>query len=316
MNRYINKLLFGNSYRQEYLCISRDDFKESFDIILTNADYSFTYLVTGKNILLGYKPLLLGIIASKDSELCRHLESTSNHALHFRSKEKSIAILELEKIKTVDASEDKLFILRGIKGQHHFLNSFHRMMNSLRGQLKKKPAGNIGLEGNLYEQVRIAYSVPRNISLVTTGGGIQCNIFPTDLHGRINEKFYVDSLRIGGKACLQVEENSKMLISEMPVEKHAEVYKLGKNHTKDYQPVSNFRTNGNSVLWGLPIPESAIAYHELEVMSHFDEGIHRVFLLAIRNSQLLATAPSLSHIHSYAASWRKKKGIATDYYLR
>ena len=60
------------------------------------------------------------------------------------------------------------------------------------------------LPDNLYKQVQIAYSIPRNISLITVGQNDRFNLFPTDLHGPVNEDHYIISLRHEGKACQQV----------------------------------------------------------------------------------------------------------------
>ncbi|MEI9943390.1 MAG: hypothetical protein WDN26_04150 [Chitinophagaceae bacterium] len=70
-----------------------------------------------------------------------------------------------------------------LKGNHHFVSGFHQSMAAISNMLYNKKPGNVFLKGNLFSQVQIAYSVPRNISLVTLGENELYNLFPTDLHG-------------------------------------------------------------------------------------------------------------------------------------
>ena len=148
----------------------------------------------------------------------------------------------------------------------------------------KKP-GNIFLPGNLYKQVQVAYAVPRNISLVSVKQNNLFNLFPTDLHGQIDEGFYMFSLRRGGRAAQQVETLKKILVSEVHAEFYKTAYLLGKNHMQELKAKNQFLF-GNEVSQALqlPLPQFATYYRELELLDSLVHEIHRIFLFKILKS--------------------------------
>jgi hypothetical protein len=188
----------------------------------------------------------------------------------------------------------------------------------LNNQIYNRKKGNIFLNNNLYTQVQIAYSVPRIISLITVGSGGLYNLFPTDLHGLVNEQYYVSSLRHGGEACKQVENAGRIVISQVPSEVYKTVYALGKNHMQELKPKENFFfSESQSGVFKLPMPKSLLSYRELELAGSFEHGIHKLFLYKIISSQAVRKDPStLAHIHNCYATWRHRKGLPGNYLLR
>ncbi len=181
----------------------------------------------------------------------------------------------------------------------------------------KKP-GNVYLHDNLYRQVQIAYSIPRVISLITVSDGKLFNLFPTDLHGAVNEQYYISSLRHEGKACKQVEASGRVVISQVHCDAYRTVYALGKNHvqelrTKDDLPFGDI----NSSVFQLPLPQSVLSYRELELVQSFEHGIHKVLLYKIVSMQSFShERATLAHIHNVYATWRHNKGLEGNYLLR
>ena len=174
------------------------------------------------------------------------------------------------------------------------------------------------LENNLLKQVQIAYSVPRTISLVTVTANELFNLFPTDLHGEINDLYYIISLRQGGKAAQQVQEAGLVLLSEVEPGIYKSVYSLGKNHMQPLKEKSLFPFSGLfSNRFNLPIPANTVTYRELEMTRFFDQGIHRIFLFKIiTRQQLMKNTGSLAHIHGVYASWRLANHLESNYLIR
>jgi hypothetical protein len=166
--------------------------------------------------------------------------------------------------------------------------------------------------------VQIAYSVPRNISLITLQENDKFNLFPTDLHGQIGEGHYVVSLRHDGKACRQVQQAEKILITQVESQFYKTAYALGKNHMQDRKERSSFPfANALSSRLHLPLPEAALFYRELELQDLFTHGIHRLFLFRMLSSCQIERDPStLAHVHNVYATWRHNNGLAGNYLLR
>ena len=181
----------------------------------------------------------------------------------------------------------------------------------------RKP-GNVFLQGNLYKQVQIAYSLPRKICLITVGSDNLYNLFPTDLHGQVSEQHYVISLRHDGKACQQVEAAQRIVLSDMEAAAYKQVYALGKNHMQPLKSLAAFHFSlDRSKSLQLPLPQQIVAYKELQLQDAFMHGIHKLLLFKIIYREQKTKEPAtLAHIHNSYATWRYKKGIQSNYFLR
>ncbi len=193
-------------------------------------------------------------------------------------------------------------------------------MNKIYYDLTSDKKQNIYLRGNLYDQIKIAYSVPRNIYLASVGSDNLFNIFPTDLSGKFENDYFIVSLRSGGKANAQVSKYGKCLISVMKAESFRDVYHAGKNHMKELSGIEKIGMkirDEKSAQLKLPVPEDAVEYYELSEIEHFGIGIHVIHFFRITNSLKLTNRESvLGHIHREYAEWRIKNGIQTNYLIR
>jgi flavin reductase (DIM6/NTAB) family NADH-FMN oxidoreductase RutF len=236
----------------------------------------------------------------------------------FLKEKDAIAWLSLKLIQKQATGSHYIFYYQGETGHHRFLSSFHQFILSLNNRLYNNIPGNVFLHDNLYKQVQVAYSVPRIISLITTGNNELYNLFPTDLHGSINDEYYIISLRESGKACQQVEKTKRIIISQMNCSRYKDVYSLGKNHmqefqTKDKLPFSHEISSG----FKLPVPSGTLGYNELELVESFAHNIHKILLFKIISKQKLEeSAETLAHIHNAYATWRFNNGLPGNYLLR
>ena len=322
VKKILNKLN-GLYYPQEYLCLAKESFQHSLHAYLVEGSRIIKD-ITNEHFFTGYSPLIftLNSAAGNNLELSANIEIIfSQQSLQPNEafeKKAAIAWLSLKLIHKQIGRDNNIFYYEGIKGEHHFLSTFHQYIIELNNRLYNKKAGNIFLQNNLYKQVQIAYSVPRIISLITVSNGKLYNLFPTDLHGPVTEEYYVSSLRHEGKACMQVETARRIIISQINCQAYKAVYSLGKNHMQDLKPKDNFPFGESfSKLLKLPLPQSVLYYRELELMDSFVHGIHRLLLYKILSRQTVSDAPAtLSHIHNVYATWRHNKGLSGNYLLR
>lgn len=314
----------GLHYPQEYLCLARESFEQPLYIYLIKKGQVIED-ITNHHLFVGYYPLVFALQVSPG--LAKILPDIIDLAFTaaplqpnaFFSKKDAIAWLTLKKINQPVTGDDHPWYFEGLKGKHQFLSPFHQWIIHLNNRLSNKKAGNIFLKDNLYTQVQIAYSVPRNISLITVAENGRYNLFPTDLHGQADDQHYIISLRHEGKACQQVIQTRKILITQVQSHFYRTVYALGKNHMQEFREKSHFPF-GDSVssLLQLPLPESAIFYRELELRESFIHGIHRLFLFKILSRQQVQTNPpsTLAHIHNVYATWRHNNHLPGNYLLR
>ncbi len=318
----MKKLLSGLTIPQQYVCISLEDFRRPLSVFLTGAEGDRHLDVSNTHLFIGYRPLILAIVFADGQEA---VSAANIIELSFVDQELDspepnracVARLQARKIRTRAVGRHTIVFYEGTHGGHRFISGFHQFINNQRERLRRDAPGNVSLPGNLHDQVRIAYSVPRIIALITISEGGLMNMFPTDLHGPCGNKYYVSSLRHGGKASQQVERTRKLLLAFMPARDFQLVYGLGKNHMRDPRPYSEFLVlSGNSATLKLPVPASALRYKELEVIDSFDRGIHRVYIYNVVGEQSLQQGNTLAHIHQYYAQWRIDQNIPTEIYLR
>lgn len=328
MNKQVIKWLTGLSIPQEYVCLGLHDVAETLTILLTCREKEDSIDVTRQHVFLGYKPLLMAIVFTKAEEPTFNRTeaclSFSNKKFvqditwnGFPADKKSVAKLSLIKIDQRNLGDSKIVFYRGMEGQHFFVSPWNRRINSLLERWRRKPMGNVELNSNLYEQVRIAYSIPRLISMITVFDRNLMNLFPTDLHGIAGTDFYLGSLRIGGEACQQVEQYKRIVISEVDSSSYRSAYALGKQHMRPMANPMEFDLSEQvSESFNFPLPAKVGKYRELELVDHFDAGIHRIFIYKIMHEFLVQDFNPLCHVHSYYAQWRNDQGLTTKYLLR
>jgi flavin reductase (DIM6/NTAB) family NADH-FMN oxidoreductase RutF len=321
VKKILNKLN-GLYYPQEYLCFAKESFLYPLHAYLADGKQIIKD-ITNEHLFTGYSPLIFVLnAAGNNPELADNIEIIlSRQLLHpndFFTKKDAVARLSLKMIRKQSAGDSNILYYEAIEGEHHFLSSFHQYIIGLNNRLYNKKPGNVFLHENLYKQVQIAYAVPRIISLITVSDGKSYNLFPTDLHGPVNEQYYVSSLRHEGNACKQVEGSGRIVISQMHCDAYKTVYSLGKNHMQELKPKENFPFGSiSSSLYQLPLPQAALYYRELELMESFEQGIHKLLLFKIVSAKAVSNeSATLAHIHNCYATWRHNKGLSGNYLLR
>jgi hypothetical protein len=319
VKKYLKKILFGITLPQEYLCVNLFDFELPLKVFVKDETLDQGRDITQHHLFIGYKPLIIAIDKKylRDWELNQNKNLFLSFCLEDNSK---LASLEVKLIHEIKVNSKTCLLFEGVKGIHSFSNQFNRLFKSLYYNLTADKKKNIFLAGNLYEQVKIAYSIPRLIYLASVGSNDIYNIFPTDLSGKIGEDNFIMSLRTKGKANSQVESSCKCLVAKMETDSFMEVYNAGRNHMKELSDAASLGIrlrSESSTNFHLPVPLGANQYYELEKIDKFEVGIHTIHFFRIVNSVSLSNNQSvLAHIHRDYAEWRIKRGIITNYFLR
>jgi hypothetical protein len=322
LKKLLNKFN-GLYYPQEYLCLAKEKFEQALNVYLVNNN-RVVKEITGQYLFAGYSPLVFTFHSSTADHLDLRdtievvLSDQSLPPNEFLKKKDAIARLSLKMIRKQSAGETEIAYYEGMHGSHHFISSFHQSVNGLYNRLYNKKPGNVFLNGNLYKQVQIAYSVPCIISLITVENNGLYNLFPTDLHGPAGEQYYVSSLRHEGKACRQVESAGRIVISNIHCDTYKTVYSLGKNHMQDPRAKNDLPFGETrSAVFQLPLPQAVLYYRELELIESLKHGIHQFFFYKTVSTHSVNDEPAtLAHIHNVYATWRHNKGLSGNYLLR
>jgi hypothetical protein len=312
----------GLKYPQEYLCLAHESFQQPLYAYLVQ-NHKVIKDITKLHSFVGYCPLIFALsssagISPEQENIDIVFSATPLQANVFFGEKDALALLSLKKIHEQSLNGDTVVYYEGNIGKHRFISSFYQFIGQLNNRLYNRKPGNVFLEDNLYKQVQIGYAIPRKISLITVGHNNLYNHFPTDLHGQVNDEYYIISLRHEGAACRQVENAQKIVLSDMKASAFKQTYALGKNHMQPLKEASAFNFSAmHSKCWQLPLPNNALSYKELQLEDSFTHGIHKLLLFRmVGHEQLNEESGTLVHIHNVYATWRHKKGIAGNYFLR
>ncbi|HET7896644.1 MAG TPA: hypothetical protein VFL47_03225, partial [Flavisolibacter sp.] len=261
--------LNGLQYRQDYLCFATEAFQEPLQLYLVQQG-SVLKDITHLHAFVGYCPVVFALPQNEQLQSLPVMETVFSRERLFAGEKyrrrQAVASLVLKKIHTQSTREGDIVYFEAVRGRHRFTSPFHQAVGQLYNRLYNQKPGNVFLKGNLYKQVQIAYALPRKICLITVGQNGLYNLFPTDLHGPVGKSYYIVSLRAGGKACEQVMEAKKIVLSDMKAAAYKNVYRFGKNHMQPLKDASQFDfSERKSTLLQLPLPNDAIAYKELQL---------------------------------------------------
>lgn len=302
----LRKLLTGITIEKEYPCVDYAGLLGDVTVLMDHGDGPVD--ITHDHLFLGYKPLIAGIFT--DSDIVAPVISISFH----HQNKGCLARLKLRKFTSRKLGSHHLVLFTGVRAAVFFLPVHNRLFNRISRMLRKKKPGNVEMIGNEYLQVQAMYTVPRKISVISTGGAGLYNLFPTDLHGNAGKDYYVDSLRKAGKACAQVLQYRRVAKSDMQLSTAPEVFRMGKNHMQEPAPLAGFNTDGFSAIYQLPLPEGAVSYKEMELYDEIEIGIHRVLIFKTTNEEMIdQSAPVLSCVNSHYLQWRIDHSLPSNY---
>lgn len=319
MKKLLKKILLGITLPQEYLCLNLSEFNKPLRVVIKSFSSKILTDITKNHLFIGYKPLVIAL----DKKYLNDAAITSFQQLTISFQtdvESEIAKVDLELVKEIKLNSNNCLVFKGKKGVSSFANPFHKLTRSIYYYLTSDKKQNIFLAGNLYEQIKIAYSIPRKIYLATVGSNSLFNIFPTDLSGKYESEYFIMSLRTGGKANQQIVNEGKCLISVMEATAFPDVYHAGKNHMKELTEIPKIGVsirNERSNVLKLPVPLRATKYYELESIEKCEVGIHTIHFFKIINSvELNGNNSVLAHIHRDYAEWRLRNGMNLNYLIR
>lgn len=323
------KLIFGLSVPQQFVCTTFEGLTDPLRVTATAPGVTDGIDVSASHIFLGYRPLIISIVSSSSflSDIGSHGRICLNftpgafqYNTHWRgmpSDRDCIARLLLKRIAVKQLGRYQVSFFEGADGTHHFLKPVHQLMNGLRERVRKQRQGNVDLPGKLYDMVRIAYAVPRSISMLTLCDGDMMNMFPTDLHGSVGDQYYISSLRRGGLATRQVERIRKVTLSSIGANAYSFAYSMGKNHMQNLKPIGKF---GDDLLQShrsdTPLPKHVTSYRELRLRESFDLGIHRIHTYDASPACVVHASESLAHVHQYYVQWRLDRQMPIRIFLR
>ncbi|HNS12120.1 MAG TPA: hypothetical protein PKM97_05860 [Bacteroidia bacterium] len=292
----------------EYVCINQIPVLTGIKVLFRSDQQTMD--VTKSHLFLGYMPVTIGLPKSIN------FDSTEICELLFYTSDKFCGSIKLKLSKTLHPS---LNLFEGTGAQQRLLSVEQKLVHYVKGIRKQKDHPLYPKKG-VYDQIRVAYSYPRKISILIPEKDKVLNVFPTDLHGNIEtDNTYIISLREAGNACKQIMTSELITISDINSKAFREVYALGKNHMAEMQRIDHF--SGTIIESNDSIPrllyKDAVNYKILERLHDCNVGIHKLITFKIlKTGDIQARTNILAHVHEYYALWRRRNGYKDELLFR
>lgn len=294
----IHRLKWGTPYRHEYLCVAEDQLRP---LLVVRDRHGRDW--TNQHLFLGYRPLVFGFWEDGLAEEFKLEWYPSDSA-------KPIAGIALRKAMELPVGEGVLSLYEGTDAFQHFLPLHQQWQHRLRHRLAtRKDEARLGPKA--HDMARVAYALPRTISVASVAKHGQANIFPTDLNGPFANGHYAVSLRKAGMAHRQVLEAGTLLLAQMDARQAGSIYPLGRNHMIPWRDIHAI-PEAKGEIEGWPVPEGVLRYRVLERTGGTDIGIHHIHLCRVLKDMAVADGDTLAHIHRDYATWRWRMGLHTE----
>jgi len=318
------RALRGTRHTAEYLCVARDSalFDLPARLRASGGGGAGGPDVTATWLLLGLRPVVIGIPVGGGGALQKALEGARHVRLSLGDGADPVATLEAERIFTADVGGTALFVYEGRHGEHRLLRRPRRaaMLLYERQRLLRdagRRADPLRPRGNDYDQLRIGYSKARPLLAAVVRGPGGYNLFPIDVQGPVGEHGHAVSLRPGARVAAQLEAAGKLAVCRMHARAAGALYALGRHHMRELgDPVGLPLRAERSPHLGLPVPADALDCRELELLDIRPAGSHRMHLMRVLGEQRLGDGPAAAHLHLWFAMWLERNGHPPTYLSR
>lgn len=281
--------------------------------------------VTGNNVVASLSPLTIGMMLGRDGQSGESAGASSR--LEFRERGRSNRLLGAVHLRFVRdiALTSHVFQLFEANGcENHCLPALTRRLyyayeRRRTEQQQRRNPHNFRIAHADLRALFVFYICPRPVMLVTVSHEGLSNIFPMDLIGPTDSRWYAMALRATSPAVPLIQRSRCLALGRAPLSYKAIAYELGKHHKQtsvDWSALP-FETTP-SPLFGLPVPTASLGVREVRVEEFHQVGSHVLFVTNVENDTAPARAPGganglqLFHIHGAYRQHLLRTGVRLE----
>lgn len=309
----LKNVLFGGTTTSQWSAVAVEDPAAEVTVTLRCGRREWD---VGENcVVISLRPFAAGVGCSSE-ELDALSSSQCQLLLHERSPARRL-LAEIELTHTGQVALDGEFLaMFAAQGCHMYcIAPAQQWMRSLLGSYrewqgrKTAAAYNFAVQGLDRDSLFAFYVRPRPVVLVSVAHGDASNLFPMDLVGRINQRYFTLALRSTSPAVELMRESRRVAIGAVPARFVGVAYELGKHHrlrSIDWAalPFSLLR----SPRYGLALPSFSLRIQELDVEAVQECGSHTLFVTRPAEERVLARGPQLCHVPGVYQAYRERQG--------
>ncbi len=281
--------------------------------------------VTGNNVVTSLSPLTIGVMLGQDGRSGEPAGAPSR--LEFRERQGAHRLLGAVHLRFVRdiALAPHVFRLFEACGCENYclpaltLRLYYAYERWRTERQQRRNPHNFRMTHPDLRALFVFYICPRPVMLVTVSHEGLSNIFPMDLIGPTDSRWYSMALRATSPAVSLIQRSRCLALGRAPLSYKAIAYELGKHHKQtsvDWAALP-FET-APSPLFGLPVPTASLGVREVRVEAFHQVGSHVLFVTSVANDTAPAHAPGaanglqLFHIHGAYRQHLLRNGIRLE----
>lgn len=156
----------------------------------------------------------------------------------------------------------------------------------------------------------VLYICPRPVVLVTVQHGLASNLFPMDLIGPTDSRYFLMALRSTAPSVRLISESRHMALADVPLEYTRVTYQLGEHHRKERIDWSSLPFDTEpSPGHGLPVLRAALRLRDVVVRDVHVVGSHTLFVTEVVHEERRDNGLQLFHVSGPYYHYLQRRGI-------
>jgi flavin reductase (DIM6/NTAB) family NADH-FMN oxidoreductase RutF len=263
--------------------------------------------VTRNNVVAALRPFTIGVMFDRSESQPREGQPF-RLSMHDRgTPQELLGVIHLRLARSIDLPGHR-FCLFEVDGCENLcvpavsLRLYYFEEQRRAEQRKRKNPYNFQMTPGDLRASHVFYICPRPVVLVSVEHEGAGNLFPMDLIGPTDSRWFSMALRSTSPAVRLMQQSRRMALAGVPFAYRDVAYELGKHHRLsniDWAALP-FATTRSS-LFGLPVPDAALRVREVCVREFHEVGSHVLFLTSVERESVPAGARGPQLFHSFGA---------------
>jgi flavin reductase (DIM6/NTAB) family NADH-FMN oxidoreductase RutF len=192
-------------------------------------------------------------------------------------------------------------------GKHRCLPAGVRAWQRLL-QARWRHDGGFRMSNTAIQHLMLFYLCPRPVVLVSVDDGVNNNLFPMDLIGKLRNSFTL-ALRSTSPSVATMRGSRRVALADVALRLQRTVYALGKHHKLAKIDWSTLPfDSAHSAEFGLRVPVDAERIRECSIERWHEVGSHTFFVCRVVSDHTLGDAPRLHHTCGIHRAYRQRAG--------
>jgi flavin reductase (DIM6/NTAB) family NADH-FMN oxidoreductase RutF len=224
-----------------------------------------------------------------------------------RSSGRELGTLRLQSAQDPETTGTGVSILEVHGGRHACLpRGIRAWQRLLQARWRHDPG--FRMSNTAIQHLMLYYLCPRPVVLVSVDDGVNNNLFPMDLIGKLGDSFTL-ALRSTSPSIATMRGSRRVALANVALQQQHAVYALGKHHRLAQIDWSGLPfESARSTEFGLRVPADAQRVRECTIEAWHEIGSHTFFVCRVVSDRTLGAEPLMHHTCGIHRVYRTQTG--------